>query len=267
MVLPVTVTEKRGGLVADLPAHRFAVFDRRRRQDILFFSNHETPVSVAWIVDNSTSMRPKLQQVIIASLRFAKLSRPDDELFVIEFNDRVRELFGERSVRAEDALDLEAGLLSLMPQGRTALYDAVLAGLERLERTTRPRKALVLISDGADNASRAGLNDVLQQARRANVTIYTIGVFAQNDPDASAGVLKDLATMTGGVRFLPRSPGPLLLACEQIAREIRSGYTLSFVPPERDGQYHQVSVEITGPDRKKYEVRTRPGYTASSERK
>jgi VWFA-related protein len=139
----------------------------------------------------------------------------------------------------------------------------VLSGLNRLEGTSRPRKALVLVSDGADNASHVALRDVLDRARRSEVMIYTIGLFERNDPEADAGVLKDLATMTGGLRFLPSSPGPLLAATEQIAREIRSAYTVSFVPPERDGAYHPVKVEITGRDRRHFTVRTRPGYTAS----
>ena len=266
VVLPITVTDKRGGLVADLSADRFAVYDKGRRQDILFFSNHETPVSVVWVIDNSMSMRPRVQQVIAATMRFAKLSRPDDELTIFEFNDDVRDLFGGRTVRAEDTVDLEVGLLSLLPTGRTALYDALLSGLNRLERSSRPRKALVLVSDGADNASQTVLKDVLERARRSEVTIYTIGLFDQDDPDANGGVLKNLATMTGGLRFLPRSPGPLLAATEQIAREIRSAYTVSFVPPERDGAYHPVKVEITGRDSRHFTVRTRPGYTASSEK-
>jgi VWFA-related protein len=153
--------------------------------------------------------------------------------------------------------------LSLLPTGRTALYDALLTGLNRLDRTSRPRKALVLVSDGADNASHVALRDVLERARRSEVTIYTIGLFDPNDPEANGGVLKNLATMTGGLRFLPRSPGPLLAATQQIAREIRSAYTVSFVPPERDGAYHPVKVEVTGRDSRHFAVRTRPGYTAS----
>lgn len=266
VVLPITVTDKRGGLVADLSADRFAVYDKGRRQDILFFSNHETPVSVVWVIDTSMSMRSRIEQVIAATMRFATLSRPDDDLSVFEFNDEVRVLFGGRTVKAEDTVDLEAGLLGLVPVGRTALYDALISGLSRLEGTSRPRKALVLVSDGADNASRAVLKDVLERARQSEVTIYTIGLFDEDDPDANSGVLKNLATMTGGLRFLPRSSGPLLAATEQIAREIRSAYTVSFVPPERDGAYNPVKVEITGRDSRHFTVRTRPGYTASSEK-
>jgi VWFA-related protein len=266
VVLPVTVTDTRGGLVADLTADRFVVYDKGRRQEILFFSNHQAPVSVAWVIDNSMSMRSRIQQVIAATMRFARLSRPDDELAVFEFNDEVRDLFRGRAGRAEDALDLEAGLLGLLPTGRTALYDALMSGLSRLDQTSRLRKALVLVSDGADNASQATLEDVLDRARRSEVTIYTIGLFDRNDPDANSGVLRNLATMTGGLRFLPRSPGPMLAAIEQIAREIRNAYTVSFVPPERDGAYHPVKVEIAGRDRRQFTVRTRPGYTASSAR-
>ena len=106
-----------------------------------------------------------------------------------------------------------------------------MAGLDRLDEGSRSRKVLIVMSDGGDNASRATLEQVLERARQSNATIYTIGLFDADDPDANPGVLKALAQTTGGERFLPRSAGPLLLACKRIARDIRSGYTIAFEPP------------------------------------
>jgi VWFA-related protein len=150
---------------------------------------------------------------------------------------------------------------SIVAEGRTALYDALISGLDHLEKGTRPRKAMIVISDGGDNASRASLGDVLTRARKSNATIYTIGMFDEDDGDRNPGVLKALAHETGGARFLPQSPGVLLQVCEQIAREIRSGYTLGYVPPDRDGSFHRVRVDIA-PQAGHLEVRTRPGYFA-----
>jgi Ca-activated chloride channel family protein len=263
VVLPVTVVDKKGRLVAGLPRERFTVYDNGRRQEVAFFSNEDTPVSIALVIDDSGSMRGKMGQVIAATMAFARWSHPEDELFVIEFNDRVRDALNGRRITAADAAELESALRTLSPEGQTALYNALLDGLEHLEKSTQTRKVLVLISDGGDNASRAKFEDVLDRARRSNVTIYTIGLFDEGAPDTNPGVLKRLAEATGGERFLPKSPGILMQACDQIAREIRSGYTLGYEPPSRDGSYHKLRVEVAGPTRNLV-IRTRPGYYAGS---
>ncbi len=265
-MLPVVVTDRQGRFVSDLPPERFIVYDNGRRQRPTLFTNEDAPVSVALVIDDSGSMRGRLGQVIAAALAFARSSHPDDELFTLEFNDTVRDALDGASVKAEETELLEAALKTLVPQGRTALYDALIRGLERLETAAHARKVLVLMSDGSDNVSQATLDDVLARARRSNVTIYTIGMFAPGDPDTNPGILKRLAEATGGDRFLPKSPGPLLQACERIAREIRSGYTIGYPPPEQDGIFHRVRVELDGPDQRRLTVRTRPGYFAGGAR-
>jgi Ca-activated chloride channel homolog len=267
VVLPVTVSDKHGNFVPDLSRDRFTVYDSGRRQDVALFSNQDTPVTVGLVIDSSGSMRPKLPEVIIATMTFARRSNPEDELFTVAFNDTVRDPGTERSVAAADGPALELELRSFRPQGRTALYDGLIAALDRMERGTRPRKALILISDGGDNASRSTLDDVLKRARRSNVTIFTVGLFDNDDLDRNPGVLKSLAESTGGERFLPspESPAALVRACERIARELRSGYMIGYVPPDRDGLYHRVRVEVTPADnRGKLRARTRPGYFAAA---
>jgi Ca-activated chloride channel family protein len=266
VVLPVAVADKHGNFVPDLPRDRFTVYDNGRRQQVALFSNEDTAVTVGLVIDSSGSMGPKLPEVIIATLTFARRSNPQDELFTVAFNDTVRDPGTERSAAASDMPALESELRSFRPQGRTALYDGLIAALDRVERGTRPRKALILISDGGDNASRSTLNDVLGRARRSNVTIFTVGLFDRDDPDRNPGVLKSLAQSTGGERFLPppESPAALVRACERIARELRTGYTIGYVPPDRDGVYHRVRVEVAQTDnRGKLEARTRPGYFAA----
>lgn len=262
VVLPVAVTRGDGQFVSGLTQDRFAVYDNGRKQPIELFTSADTPVTLGLVIDDSSSMGPKLGQVVAAALALARSSNPDDQVFAIDFNDRVMDIIS-RPLYAHDVQGLNAALSRLVPEGRTALYDAVLMALNReIDESTTARKVLVVISDGGDNASRAKLDQVLKRAREANVTIYTIGLFDDGDRDSNPGVLKKLAVETGGERFLPRSPGPLLQDVEHIAREIRSGYTIGYAPPDHDGQYHRLRVAIDIPDSKHLSVRTRPGYFA-----
>lgn len=265
VVLPAIVTDRHGGFVGDLDGGAFAVYDNGRPMKIELFSNEDTPVSVGLVIDASSSMRPKLGEVVAAAMTFARLSNPDDELFAIRFNDDVRKVTGDAlTVRAEDGNALREALLSIRPEGRTALYDGLVDSLDVLDHAaSRQRKVLILISDGGDNASRTARDVVLERARRSNASIYTIGLFDDDDPDRNPKLLKSLARETGGERFLPRSAGPLVGVCERIAREIRAGYTIGYAPPDRDGVFHHVRVEARSPEGRRLDVRTRPGYFAA----
>ncbi len=264
VVLPVIVTDNQGRYVSDLSSEQFAVFDNNHRVPIRLFSNEDTPLTVGLIIDASGSMRPKLGEVVAASLAFARSSNPQDEIFAIRFNDDVKSLMPDRPfLMAGDLTALSAGIASLRPDGRTALYDALLAGLTHLARGSRARKVLVVISDGGDNASQATLDRVLARARESSAAIYTIGIYDDDDLDRNPGVLKSLAHTTGGERFLPRSSGALLQVCERIAREIRAGYTIGYEPPDRDGAYHRVRVQVAPSPARRLNVRTRPGYFAA----
>jgi Ca-activated chloride channel family protein len=265
VVLPVIVTDKQGRYVSDLPGAQFAIFDNGRRVPIQLFTNEDTPVTVGLIIDASSSMRPKIGEVIAAALRFARLSNPQDELFAVRFNDDVQDVMPiPPFLLAGDLANLEKAVTSIHPDGRTALYDGLMDGLDHLASGSRARKVLIVISDGGDNASTARLDAVLARAQASSAAIYTIGIFDPDDMDKNPGVLKSLAHATGGERFLPRSPGELLSACERIAREIRGGYTIGYVPPARDGAYHRVKVEIDPSTNRKLNVRTRPGYFAAA---
>jgi Ca-activated chloride channel homolog len=263
VVLAASVTDREGGFVEGVERERFVVYDEGKRQPISLFSNEDTPVSIGLIIDNSASMRPKMGEVIAATVSFARSSNPRDELFALAFNDGVHEaLKGSRFLLASDVQALEHSVSALQPDGRTALYDAIMGGFDRLDEASRARKVLIVMSDGGDNASRATLDQVLDRARRSDAAIYTIGLFDAGDPDANPGVLKNLAQTTGGERFLPETPGRLLLACQRIARDIRSGYTLAFEPTRRDGAYHRIRVEVDRANGRRLSVRTRPGYVA-----
>jgi VWFA-related protein len=263
VVLSATVTDRDGGFVEGLAADRFLVYDNGTRRPIQFFSSEDTPVSVGLVIDNSSSMRGKIGEVVAAAVAFARASHPEDELFALAFNDTVHEVLqGRRFLLASDIASLEAAVASLRPEGQTSLYDAVIAGLDRLEEGSRSRKVLIVLSDGADNASRSTLDQAIERARRSEAAIYTLGLFDRDDPDRNPGVLQDLARATGGQRFLPESAGPLMRACQQIALDIRSAYTIAFEPPQLDGKYHRVQVELDRSVGRRVDVRTRPGYIA-----
>src|SRR5262249_25600399 len=129
---------------------------------------------------------------------------------------------------------------------------------------SRARKALVVISDGGDNASRATLQQVLARARDSNAAIYTVGIFDADDMEKNPGVLRSLARLTGGERFLPRSPGGLGQAGWETAGEFRRGYPLGYAPPDGDGAFHGIRVEVAPADARRFKIRTRPGYFAGS---
>lgn len=266
VVLPVLVTDRPDHYVADLAREQFTVFDNGRRMPLEFFSAEDTPVTVGIVIDSSSSMRHKLADVVAGAAAFARASNEDDEFFALSFNDEVRDVTPTGAfLAAHDHSALNRAFTSLLAEGRTSMYDALIEGLDRLRSGTRPRHALVLVSDGGDNASWATLDRVLASARRSNAAIYTIGIFDEFDLEKNPKVLKQLASATGGERFLPRSAEQLVQTCVQIAREIRQGYTLAYVPPDRDGTFHRVRVEATGAAGRKLNVRTRPGYFAARE--
>src|SRR5579871_1920713 len=199
VVLPVVVTDKSGSFVTDLPKDAFAVYDNGRRVPIDLFTKEDTPVTVGLVIDASGSMGPKMGEVIAAAMSFVRLSNPNDELFAIRFNDDVQPVT-PGLVLFENGDAVRHALLSIRAEGRTALYEGLVQGLERLDAASRPRKVLILISDGGDNVSRATKDDVLARARRSNAAIYTIGLFDDRDPDRNPGLLKSLAHETGGER-------------------------------------------------------------------
>ncbi len=263
VVLPVVVTDKQGRSVSDLTGDTFIVNDNGRRMPIELFTNEDTPVTVGLLIDASGSMRPKLADVVAATMAFARSSNPQDELFAIRFNDDVQDIIPDRPFLLAGDLDaFGAAVRSVRADGQTALYDGLMAGLDHLAKGSRARKVLIVISDGGDNVSDATLNAVLARARDSSAAIYTIGLYDADDLDRNPGVLKTLARTTGGERFEPRG-GELSSVCERIAREIRGGYTIGYVPPARDGAYHRIKVDISPSVNRRLNVRTRQGYIAA----
>jgi len=267
VVLHTTVQNSRGTPVSGLAKDDFQIYEDGLLQEIKFFSHDDIPVEVGLIVDNSGSMRPKRAEVITAALAFARSSNPQDQMFVVNFNENVSFGLPESVPFTDQVAQLESALSRISAKGETALYDAVAAGFEHLKKGNRDKKVLIVISDGADNASKHNKAQILVMAGRSDAIIYTIGLFDEGDPDQRFDVLKQLAKAAGGEAFLPQSATDVIPICKRIAHDIRSQYTLAYVPSNRkqDGTYRVVQVKASAPGRGRVSVRTRAGYYAPME--
>jgi len=264
VVLHATVQNHRGNLVSGLDQDDFQVYEDGVLQQIKYFSHEDIPVTAGLVIDNSGSMGPKVRDVIIAALAFARSSNPQDQMFLVNFNEHVRWGLPVHTPFTDQTVQLQLALSRIKADGETALYDAIAAALKHLKRGNRDKKVLIVISDGGDNASRHTLDQVMATARQSDAIIYTLGLFDQNDPDKNPHVLKQLARETGGEAFLPESLKQVVPICKQIAHDIRNQYTLAYVPTnaKRDGTYRAIQVKAEAPHHGRLFVRTRAGYTA-----
>jgi len=262
VVLPVTVRDRQSQHVSDLQEGDFKVYEDHVLQPIRLFRHEDIPVVAGLLVDHSGSMAPKLAEVIAGAGAFVRSSNPEDRMFVVNFNEKVSLGLPDGTAFTTNADQLEAAIWRAPAFGETALYDAIAKALERIEEHSMDKKVLVVISDGADNASAHSLEQVLQMAERSSAIIYTVGVFAPDDQDANPKVLARLAQATGGEAFFPEQPSAVTEICERIARDIRNQYTIGYVPTmaKRDGVYRAVRVTVHAPDHGKLSVRTRAGY-------
>ena len=258
VVLHVTVLDRKSGFVAGLPRDAFRVYEDGEPQAISFFRNEDSPVTVGLVIDSSSSMHRKRDAVIAAGLAFAQSSHPDDQLFTVHFNERVWHGLPADQAFTSDVANLRAALQRTTTRGKTALFDALAQGLAHVERGDAQKKVLIVLSDGGDNASRTKFADVLDTARRSDTVIYTIGMADQYDDDADPGVLKALARATGAEAYFPDDAGDLTALLERIARDIRSGYTIGYVPTKQTEGFNEVRVDVMS-DRD-LTVRARSGY-------
>jgi Ca-activated chloride channel family protein len=266
VVLHASTRNRRGTLVSGLGKEAFQVYENGVLQQIKTFSHDDIPVTVGLVVDNSGSMIPKHAEVIAAAVAFARSSHPADQMFVVTFNENVSFGLPARAPFTDKPEQLRVALSKILPNGKTALYDAVAAALQLVKRGNRDKRVLIVVSDGADNASQHKLEQIMTMAGQSDVIIYTVGLFEPDDPDKNPAVLKRLANATGGDAFLPESIKEVAPAFEQIARDIRNQYTLTYTPANRsqDGTYRTVLVTAVAPGRGSIKVRTRAGYYAPS---
>jgi Ca-activated chloride channel family protein len=262
VVLPITVRDRQGQHISDLHEGDFTVYEDRVPQHIRLFQHEDIPVIAGLLVDHSGSMAPKIAQVIAGARAFVRSSNPEDRMFVVNFNETVSLGLPDATRFTANADELESAIWRAPAAGETALYDAIVKALERFEEHGREKKVLVVISDGADNASAHSLAQVLQIAERSSVIIYTVGLFAPYDADANPKVLNRLAQATGGEAFFPDQPSAVREICERIARDIRNQYTIGYVSTnaKQDGVHRAVLVAVHSTGHGKLSVRTRAGY-------
>lgn len=264
VVLHASTRNRRGTLVSGLGKEAFQVYEDGVLQQVKTFSHDDIPVTVGLVVDNSGSMIPKHAEVIAAAVAFARSSHPADQMFVVTFNEHVSFGLPARAPFTDKPEQLQLALSRIRPNGRTALYDAVANALQLLKKGNRDKRVLIVVSDGGDNASQLKLEQIMTLAGQSDAIIYTIGLFDEEDPDKNPAVLKRIARATGGEAFLPESVKEVVPVFEQIARDIRNQYTLTYVPVNRsqDGTYRTIQLNVAAPGRGLIKVRTRAGYYA-----
>jgi Ca-activated chloride channel homolog len=270
VVLHATVTDTRGQFVSELKQSNFEVFENKAEQKISFFSSDDIPVTLGLVIDNSGSMREKRSQVNAAASTFVRTSNPQDEEFVVNFNDEY--YLDTEGDFTSDQRNLDEALSRIDTRGSTALYDAVIGSLDHIKKGHKDKRVLLVITDGDDDASQKSFEDTVKAAERSNATIYAVGVFSEDDLQHdkkmvrhSKKVLTELSQATGGRAFFPEHLDDVTPVCREVAREIRNQYTIGYYPTDtaKDGSFRTVELRVFPPaGRGKLLVRTRTGYYA-----
>lgn len=264
VVVHALVEDRHGRAVPDLARDNFLVYEDNRPQALTVFSAADAPATIGLLLDNSTSMVNKRDRVIVAAVEFASLSHPDDEVFVLAFNEDVRVAWPLQVLNESSLSVLRATLGDqIAARGKTAFYDAVLQGLDRLSTGTHTRQVLVVVSDGGDNASRRGREEMMAAIESSHAMVYAVALQDTIDR-GNPSLLRRLADRTGGEVFSPKSIDEVPGALSHIARDIRATYTLGYVPTNaaRDGSRRELRVVVRQPGGPTLRVRTRSGYVA-----
>jgi len=273
VVLHATVLDKKGRQVNDLKQDHFRVYENGVLQKLAVFSHADIPVTLGIVIDDSGSMRDKRQAVNAAAVTFVKTSNPQDQVFVVNFNDvYYLDTPGDFATNLEE---LKSALDKIDSRGGTALRDAVYASLDHIKLGNRDKKVLLVVTDGEDNASRYTFEELINYAQKGNAVIYTIGLLGVEEPSGlfkkssgsrqAAKELRKIAEVTGGQPYFPQSLDEVEATCVKIARDIRNQYTLAYYPTNtaKDGTYRVVRVDATAPrGKERLAVRTRTGYYA-----
>jgi len=262
VLLDVSVKDATGEHIPNLNKADFRIYENGKLQTITHFASDDVPVTVGLVIDTSGSMRPKYSEVVTAAMSFIRASNPKDEVFVVNFGDRVSHGLPDGVPFTSDAGKLRAALSLGVPAGRTALYDAILFSLHHIEKGHCEKKALILVSDGGDNSSSHKSPDVMRAVRESFTTIYTIGIFDDDDGDQNPGLLRGLAQVSGGESYFPKELSEVIGICRQIASDIRTRYTIGYVPvrSSEQGSLRKIKVTASIPGAHKLVVNTRRSY-------
>jgi Ca-activated chloride channel family protein len=260
--LHASVIDKQGHLVLNLPQSAFKVYENGIQQEIKSFRREDVPVSLGLIIDNSASMHDKREKVASAALALVGASNPEDEVFIMNFNE-------EASLEQDytsSIKELEAALKTINSRGETAMRDALRMGIEHLRHGgKKEKKILLVVTDGEDNSSVETLDHVIQSAQQNGVIIYGVGLLRDDEPreaERARQALDALTFATGGQAWYPQELSEVDGIAREVAHEIRNQYINGYTPIDQalDGKYRKIRVTVKAPGDPI--VRTRSGYYA-----
>lgn len=266
VLLHATVVDDKQHIVTNLDKSAFTVSEDGKPQTIVSFHHEDIPVAMGIVIDNSGSMREKRAKVNQAALNLVRSSNPQDEIFVVNFND---EYYLDQDF-TNDLLKLKEALEKIDTKGGTALYEAAVASAEHLKRDARlERKVLFIVTDGEDNASRETLEQAVKQLQAENgPSVYAIGILGDEEhPKRAKRALEIIAQRTGGLAFFPKTLDEVDEISRQVAHDIRNQYTIGYKPtnPRSSGGFRQIRVEAKVKGHGKMVVRTKSGYYAGTQ--
>jgi Ca-activated chloride channel homolog len=264
VVVHASVLDSKGKLLTNLPQSAFKVYENNVEQTLKVFRREDIPVSMGIIIDNSGSMRDKKNRVAAAALNLVKASNPQDEVFIVNFND---DAYLDQSF-TNDIKKLEEALDRIETKGGTAMRDALSMSIDYVkDKAKKDKKVLVVVTDGNDNTSNINLEDMVRKAQQSDVLIYSIGLLSEEEPreaKRAKRAMHDLSIASGGMDYYPKDLDEIDRIVPDVAHEIRNQYTLAYSPTNMalDGTFRRISVAVNAPG--KPTVRTRNGYYATS---
>ncbi|HET9281460.1 MAG TPA: VWA domain-containing protein [Candidatus Angelobacter sp.] len=268
VLVNVTVTDDWNRIVTGLEKDNFSVLEGSQVQEVRHFSSEDAPISLGVIFDMSGSMSDKITKAREAVIEFFKTANPQDEFFMITFNDRP-ELSADFTKSVDD---IQGKLIYTVPRGSTALLDAIYMGISKMKDARNSKKALLIISDGGDNHSRYTENEIKALVKEADVQIYSIGVFSPSpiQPEEINGptLLTEISQVTGGRMFTISNPNELADVATKIGIELRNQYVLGYRPnnKNKDGRWRKIEVKLNPPKGLPHlNVYARAGYYAPSQ--
>src|ERR1051326_773061 len=222
----VNVTDEKDHPIGNLKKDNFRLFEDRTEQKISVFKHEDLPISLGLVIDNSRSMEPRKQRLDAAALSFVQKSNPEDESFIIHFDFDAR--LSQDFTRSEPAL--EKALSNMKPYGQTALYDALIMGVDQMEKAKYQKKAILLITDGLDNVSKHTLAEAIERVKHSQVAVYPVGLLSALEGEKAKQDLLKIADASGGKAYFPENVDQARTMMERIARDLREQYTISYAP-------------------------------------
>lgn len=262
VVVSAGVKDAHGTNIRGLSAGAFQVFEDGHLQTIKQFASEDRPVTIGIVIDTSGSMRTKQAEVVAAALAFIESSNPEDETFVVDFNDHASLGLPPDVAFSQNPAQLRTALYAQRPEGRTALYDALTLAASHLAKGKWESKALLLISDGGDNNSMHTLQEAVRAVELSGAAVYCVALYDPEEPEHNLGTLHRLSQLTGGEVFVPAQLSEIGALCQRIAKDIRASYTLAYTPPNPDryADPRKIRVIASTPATGKLRVRARTSY-------